>query len=138
MAAYKSETVADIRAASTMLARIVDETSMHLRYCEGWGLTPAQVEAMPEAKANMAYTRFVLEAGMAGDLLDLCVALAPCVVGYAEIGQELAAKQHATITPIVTGSRPIPIQTTRMSSGRPLRGSTSLWRDVAVRAVWRD
>ena len=49
---------------------------------------------MPEAKANMAYTRFVLEAGMAGDLLDLCVALAPCVVGYAEIGQELAAKQH--------------------------------------------
>ena len=94
LAAYKSETVADIRAASTMLARIVDETSMHLRYCEGWGLTPAQVEAMPEAKANMAYTRFVLEAGMAGDLLDLCVALAPCVVGYAEIGQELAAKQH--------------------------------------------
>ena len=25
---------------------------------------------MPEAKANMAYTRFVLEAGMAGDLLE--------------------------------------------------------------------
>ena len=71
LAAYKSETVADIRAASTTLARIVDETSMHLRYCEGWGLRPAQVEAMPEAKANMAYTRFVLEAGMAGDLLGL-------------------------------------------------------------------
>jgi thiaminase/transcriptional activator TenA len=67
---------------------------MHLRYCTGWGLTEAQVEAMPEAKANMAYTRFVLEAGMAGDLLDLCVALAPCVVGYAEIGRELAAKRH--------------------------------------------
>ena len=39
LAAYKSETVADIRAASTTLARIVDETSMHLRYCEGWGIT---------------------------------------------------------------------------------------------------
>ena len=94
LAAYKSETVADIRAASTTLARIVDETSMHLRYCEGWGITPEQVEAMPEAKANMGYTRFVLEAGMAGDLLDLSVALAPCVVGYAEIGKALAVKQH--------------------------------------------
>ena len=67
---------------------------MHLRYCEDWGFTPEQVEEMPEAKANMAYTRFVLEAGMAGDLLDLCVALSPCVVGYAEIGQALAAQRH--------------------------------------------
>ena len=94
LAAYKGESVADIRAASTELARIVDETSMHLRYCEGWGFTPEQAEGMPEAKANMAYTRFVLEAGMAGDLLDLCVAMAPCVVGYAEIGQALAARRH--------------------------------------------
>jgi thiaminase (transcriptional activator TenA) len=94
LAAYKGESVADIRAASTALARIVDETGMHLRYCTGWGLSEAQVEAMPEAKANMAYTRFVLEAGMAGDLLDLHVALAPCVVGYAEIGRALAAKRH--------------------------------------------
>jgi thiaminase (transcriptional activator TenA) len=94
LAAYKGESVADIRAASVTLGRIVDETSMHLRYCEGWGLSPAQVEAVPEAKANMAYTRFVLEAGMAGDLLDLYAALAPCVVGYAEIGRALAAKRH--------------------------------------------
>lgn len=94
LAAYKGETVADIRAAATTLGRIVDETSMHLRYCEGWGLTQAQVEAMPEAKSNMAYTRFVLEAGMAGDLLDLTAALAPCVVGYAEIARALAHKRH--------------------------------------------
>ena len=41
-----------------------------------------------------AYTRFVLERGLAGDLLDLHVALAPCIVGYAEIGETLAAR-HA-------------------------------------------
>ena len=35
----------------------------------------------------MAYTRYVLDRGMAGDLLDLHVALAPCIVGYAEIGK---------------------------------------------------
>ena len=48
--------------------------------------------ATPEAQETMAYTRYVLEAGNAGDLLDLHVALAPCIVGYAEIGSMLASK----------------------------------------------
>jgi hypothetical protein len=48
--------------------------------------------ALPEAEANMAYTRQVLERGLAGDLLDLLVALAPCVVGYGEIGARLMAE----------------------------------------------
>ena len=34
----------------------------------------------------------MLDRGAAGDLLDLHVALAPCVVGYAEIGRALAAR----------------------------------------------
>ena len=33
----------------------------------------------------------VLERGLAGDLLDLQVALAPCVVGYGESGERLLA-----------------------------------------------
>ncbi len=40
-------------------------------------------------------TRFVLDRGMAGDLLDLHVALAPCVLGYAEIGTAL--EHQATV-----------------------------------------
>ena len=31
----------------------------------------------------LAYTRYVLDTGMRGDLLALQVALAPCVIGYA-------------------------------------------------------
>mgnify|MGYP003311894729 CR=1 FL=1 len=38
---------------------------------------------------NLAYTRFVLEAGYSGDFLDLLVALSPCVFGYGEIGLNL-------------------------------------------------
>jgi thiaminase/transcriptional activator TenA len=45
----------------------------------------------------MAYTRYVLEKGLSGDLLDLHVALAPCIVGYGEIGARLAA-DPATVT----------------------------------------
>ena len=47
--------------------------------------------ALPEADATMAYTRYVLEKGLSGDLLDLHVALAPCIVGYGEIGARLAS-----------------------------------------------
>ena len=44
----------------------------------------------PEADANRLYTRFVMDAGLSGDLLDLLVALSPCSLGYAEIGRRLA------------------------------------------------
>jgi thiaminase/transcriptional activator TenA len=45
----------------------------------------------PEALETIAYTRFVLDRGLAGDRLDLEVALAPCIVGYAEIAAERMA-----------------------------------------------
>lgn len=90
LAAYKSRTLDDIRAAQAGLAAILDETALHVRLCGRWGLTPEALEAAPEHQATVAYTRFVLDCGAAGDLLDLHVALAPCVVGYAEIGRALA------------------------------------------------
>ncbi len=92
LAAYKAETLADVRAAAAGLSAIVDqEIGLHVAYCGSWGMTEADMATAEEAEATMAYTRYVLEAGSAGDLLDLQVALAPCIVGYAEIGQRLAA-----------------------------------------------
>jgi thiaminase (transcriptional activator TenA) len=92
LAVYKADALDDMRAASASLAAILDvEMELHVKFCAGWGLSEADMAALPEDSATMAYTRFVLEAGMAGDLLDLHAALAPCVVGYAEIGAALAA-----------------------------------------------
>ena len=90
LAAYKSRTLADMQAARGGLGAILDEMGLHLRVCEGWGLSPAEVEATEEQQATVAYTRFVLDVGMSGDLLDLQVALIPCTLGYAEIGRRLA------------------------------------------------
>lgn len=90
LAGYKSRTIADIRAAQAGLASILDETELHVRLCGRWGLSPEELGAAPEHQATVAYTRFVLDCGAAGDLLDLHVALAPCVIGYAEIGRKLA------------------------------------------------
>lgn len=92
LAAYKAETLEDVRAAAAGLSAIVDqEIGLHVAFCRAWGMTEAEMAAAEEAEATMAYTRYVLEAGSAGDLLDLQVALAPCIVGYAEIGRALAA-----------------------------------------------
>ena len=92
LAAYKADTLADIRDAAAGMSAIVDtEMALHVAYCADWGLDEAEMEALPEASATMAYTRYVLETGNRGDLLDLYVALAPCVIGYGEIGARLAA-----------------------------------------------
>jgi thiaminase (transcriptional activator TenA) len=98
LAAYKSRTLADMRAAKAALVAILDvELDLHVRLSARWGLSPAELEAEPEHAATVAYTRFVLDSGMAGDLLDLRVALAPCVVGYGEIARAIApeARRHA-------------------------------------------
>lgn len=89
LATYKSRTLADINAAQAGLAAILDEMELHVRLCGRWGLSPEDIEAAAEHQATVAYTRFVLDCGAAGDLLDLHVALAPCVIGYAEIGRNL-------------------------------------------------
>ena len=87
LAVFKSRTLDEMRqAASGLKAMLETEIGLHVAYCGQWGIDAASLEELPEAQATVAYTRFVLDCGMAGDLLDLHVALAPCIVGYAEIG----------------------------------------------------
>jgi thiaminase/transcriptional activator TenA len=92
LAAYKSGNLAELRAAGAAMTAIVDvEMPLHIAYCRGWGLSEADMEASPEAMQTVAYTRFVLDRGTSGDRLDLDVALAPCVIGYAEVANLLKA-----------------------------------------------
>jgi thiaminase (transcriptional activator TenA) len=91
LAAYKGETLEDIKIAMAAASALVDtEMGLHVGFCAGWGLSEAEMAAASEDHATLAYTRYVLERGMAGDLLDLHIALAPCVLGYAEIGLALS------------------------------------------------
>jgi thiaminase/transcriptional activator TenA len=92
LAVYKSESLAEMRRAHSFVAATLDvEIGLHIEYCRGWGLGEAAMAAEPEALETIAYTRFVLDRGVAGDRLDLEVALAPCIVGYAEIAAERLA-----------------------------------------------
>jgi thiaminase (transcriptional activator TenA) len=102
LAVYKADTLDDMREAAAMLdAHLNREIELHVKYCSAWGVNRKQIEETPEAGATMAYTRYVLEKGTAGDVLDLHVGLAPCVIGYAVIGRDLAERRET-----VSGDNP--------------------------------
>jgi thiaminase (transcriptional activator TenA) len=96
LAVYKAPKLADMREAAAGLSAILDvEMNLHVKLCAGWGLSPHDLERAPPAIETLAYTRYVLDTGMRGDLLALQVALAPCVIGYAEIAARLATRPEA-------------------------------------------
>ena len=91
LAVVKAESVEAMREKAGAIAAILDETRLHLTYCEEWGLPEAEVRATSESAETVSYTRYVLDRGLAGDILDLEVALAPCTVGYGEVAQRILA-----------------------------------------------
>ena len=96
---YKARTLAEMRMALPSVRALLEtEIAHHVTYCGDWGITEAAMEAEPEAFGTVAYTRYVLDAGMTGDVIDLYVALAPCSIGYAVIGAELRANINTQLT----------------------------------------
>jgi len=93
LAVYKIPTLSDLKQAKEGLKAIVDiELDLHIRYCKEWGISEQELANLPEARATLAYTRYVLDTGNRGDLLDLHVALSPCMVGYGEIANWLNSR----------------------------------------------
>ena len=99
LAVVKAGDLEEMRACSATVHTLLDhEMSLHVQTCADAGIDIKAMLATPEAGANLAYTRYVLEAGFSGDFLDLLAALMPCVLGYGEIGARLA-DQAAPDTP---------------------------------------
>jgi len=97
LAVTKAGTVDEMRfAARTLHALLNEEIALHVATCAAEGLDEATLFEAEELPQNIAYTRYVLDAGHSGDFLDLLAALAPCVLGYGEIGQRLAAVKANT------------------------------------------
>jgi hydroxymethylpyrimidine/phosphomethylpyrimidine kinase len=65
------------------------ELTLHIKFCQRWGISQQQLEATEELPACTAYTRYVLDIGQSEDLVALLMALAPCVLGYQRIARLL-------------------------------------------------
>jgi thiaminase/transcriptional activator TenA len=91
LAAYKAESLDAFREKAGAIGALLHEMTLHVGYCAEWGIAEGKILAEPEAPETVAYTRWVLDRGIAGDILDLEVALAPCTIGYGEIALAIEA-----------------------------------------------
>jgi thiaminase/transcriptional activator TenA len=94
LAVAKADTLDEMKAcAGTVNGLVNGEMAFHVEFCRKAGISEAELLATVEASENLAYTRYVLEAGYSGDFLSLLAALGPCVFGYGEIGLMLAKEK---------------------------------------------
>lgn len=99
LAVYKSDNLKHMRAAQAGINAMLDtEIGLHIAYCQKWGINEHDLYALDEDPATVAYTRYVLDSGMTGTLTELHLALAPCMLGYAEIGRWLSAQSFTKYT----------------------------------------
>ena len=90
LAAVKADHPGEMKTAAASLDALVNhEMPMHIKTCAAEGIDEATLFAAREEAETLAYTRYVMDAGFSGDFLDLMAALAPCVIGYGEIGARL-------------------------------------------------
>ncbi len=96
LAVVKSETLEEMKIAATMVDTLVNvEMQLHVETCRKIGITENQLFSAEETFENLAYTRFVMDSGLAGDFLDMMAALAPCVFGYGVIGRTIGPSAAA-------------------------------------------
>jgi thiaminase/transcriptional activator TenA len=68
------------------------EMDLHRSYAGQFGITERELEAEEMAPVTRAYTDFLVRTAATGDFCELAAALLPCMWGFSEIGQRLAAR----------------------------------------------
>lgn len=97
MGVVKANTLEEMRlSAATVNGLINIEMPLHIKICARENIDETQLFNAEEELASLSYTRYVLDAGLSGDFLDLLVAVVPCALGYGEIGKRLAASQTSS------------------------------------------
>lgn len=87
---YKSDTLAQMRNGQAGINAMLDmEIGMYLDFCQQWNIPLERVENAPESAVTIAYSRYILDAAMSGSLAELYAAIAPCLMGYGEIGKRI-------------------------------------------------
>lgn len=71
---------------------LVTEMGLHRSFAAEFAITEDELEAERPAPTTQGYTDFLVRTAAQGDFGELAAALLPCMWGYAEIAQALAAR----------------------------------------------
>ncbi|KAI8901904.1 Phosphomethylpyrimidine kinase-domain-containing protein [Globomyces pollinis-pini] len=89
LGAYKSNRIEESAEFAEIVNDIFKETLLHVEYCKEWGVSREELLKTEESMECVAYTRYVIDKAHSGELIDLRVAIAPCLFGYGQIGHTL-------------------------------------------------
>ena len=90
LSVYKSNSFEEINRSVNFIKGIDDEIKLHTSYCKKWKISFNTLSNIKVERANSAYTDHVLGVGKNGNNLDIFSCLAPCIIGYGEIGFKLS------------------------------------------------
>jgi thiaminase (transcriptional activator TenA) len=96
-AARSPDLVTMIRFASLLKETLETEMGLHRAYAAEFEIDCEQLEQESAAPTTRAYNDFLMRVAALGDFVELIAALLPCMWGFSEIGQRLAAQP----TPVV-------------------------------------
>ncbi|KAJ2558186.1 trifunctional hydroxymethylpyrimidine kinase/phosphomethylpyrimidine kinase/thiaminase [Coemansia sp. RSA 1933] len=94
MAAFKSDRPNDISVLSGIAQNCIKESELHVNLCGKWGISSDEMDQVVESWPSVAYTRYILDRGSCGDVLELLVAMYPCLLGYGEAAVRQANDPH--------------------------------------------
>jgi thiaminase (transcriptional activator TenA) len=96
IAAAKARSVDEMQLFAGMVDAVLNhELEVHRTYCADFGIDAAHLEATVAAPTVQAYADFCIATATLEEPVALLAALAPCGIGYAEIGARLAPQLAA-------------------------------------------
>src|SRR5919109_2491041 len=78
-----------LRFAQLVEETIVTERGLHESYGKRWDMTPKEMQSVPMAPSNYAYTRHMLAVAATGSAAEITVVALPCAWIYCVVGQHL-------------------------------------------------
>ncbi len=90
LASAKASTVDDMAWFARLLHETLNtEMSLHIGFCEEFGITERELKSTQPSPTTHAYTRHLVESAYSGGVGEAAVVILPCSWGYAEIGRML-------------------------------------------------
>lgn len=94
----KAPTMETIRTYYSLLSFVKEsEDAARLQFLKCFGLTDADIQALPLRPENLVYTRYMIDAAKAGGEAECIIAALPCMLSYGWIFQQILRRTPSVL-----------------------------------------